>query len=276
MTEPTNRRRAILREWYGEVLRLYFLGDTHVLSASCNEDAISKVASIIERDTYGMVVGLGDYIESISYTDKRFDPSELAQPIMPEHLSNPFYEGALRFVKLFEATRGKWLCLIAGNHEERAAHITNFDPLPIIAERLGTTYLGGSDCGGWARIQLVRNEHRINALDLFLSHGSGGGELRGGDVLRLQRLLMRKDADIVAVGHGHKPGTFVETSEGIGQNLFETNRMRWGVECFPLIGKHGYIARKGGNAPPIGYAVAEIKRRDIGPAEISISLNSIE
>lgn len=268
-------RRAILRDWYGKFLRLYFIGDSHIGSNACNEAAVSKLANIIYQDTYGLAVGLGDYIEAISYQDKRFDPAELAQPIAPEHLQNPFYEQALRFVKLMEPTRGKWLCFLSGNHEERAMHYTNFNPLPIIAERLGAPYHGESDCGGWVRLRLWDGDKQRNALDLFLSHGAGGGELRGGDTLRRNRLLLRKQADIVATGHGHKADAFPDSVECIDPMGYEHNSIRWSVECFPLAGKHGYLARQGGNAPPIGYAVAEITRNDNGPARVRVMMETL-
>src|SRR3989304_8179923 len=141
-------RRAIVRKWHASSFRLYFVGDIHEGSGACNEEAVSELARIIAEDDHGLAVGLGDYTESISVSDKRFDPSELSQPISVELLCNPFYTQALRFVKWFEATKGKWLCMVAGNHEERASHYSHFDPLPIIAERLGTSYHGGRDFGG--------------------------------------------------------------------------------------------------------------------------------
>jgi len=270
-------RRAVLRDWFGPVLRLYFVGDVHVGSRSCHEDKARELAQIIAGDTFGLAVGLGDYIESIAFTDRRFDPSELAQPISPEHLSNPFYQQALRFAKIFEATRGKWLCLVAGNHEERAAHYFHFDPLPIIAERLGAVYHGDSDCGGWARVRMLDapGGNMRNSIDLFLTHGSGGGELRGGDALRLQRMLLRKQADIVAMGHGHKATLFPESSELIDPMGYEKSVTRFGIEAYPLVGKHGYLARKGANDPPTGYVVAQITTNSHGHARISISMNEL-
>lgn len=268
-------RRAILRDWWGPVLRLYFVGDVHVGSRSCDYGAIAKLADIIAGDDAGLAVGLGDYIEAIAFSDKRFDPYELSQPISPEFLNNTFYEQALRFVKLFEKTRGHWVCFVAGNHEERANHYTNFNPLPIIAERLGAPYHGESDCGGWVRLRLMDRDKQRNALDMFVTHGSGGGGLRGGDALNMQRLAWRKLADIVAMGHGHKPSAFPETAETIDGMGYEHTVTRWALECFPLVGKHGYLARRGGNASAIGYVVAEIKRRKDGPASISVSLHEL-
>jgi hypothetical protein len=267
------KRRALLKEWHGKTLRLYFVGDVHEGSAACDESAADKLASVIEIDPFGLAVGMGDLIEAISYTDKRFDPQELSQPITPELLGNPFYEQSLRFCKRFERTRGKWLCLISGNHEETAARYSNYNPVPTIAERLGTYYLGGSDCGGWVKIHFIDGPGKWrSSLSLYLTHGNGSGELRGADALRLQRLMMRKAADIVAIGHGHKPGAFPESREGLDNNLCEQSSISWGIECFPMIGKHGYIARKGGNAPPIGYVVAEIEFQWEGRPKISVRL----
>jgi predicted phosphodiesterase len=271
-----NSRRAVLREWYGRMLRLYFVADVHLGSAACDEDKAAELAHIIGEDSFGLAVGLGDSIEAFAYCDKRFVPTELAQPVAPEHLANPFYTQALRFVKIFEATRGKWLCMVTGNHEERATHSYHFDPMAVIAERLGTIYHGGSDCGGWARVRLCDTSGKVrNSIDLFLTHGFGGGELRGGDALKLQRLLLRKQADIVAMGHGHKATVFPEASEMIDPRGYEHCVTRWGIEAYPLVGKHEYLARRGANSSATGYVVASIEQNMNGLARISVEMHEL-
>ncbi len=269
------RRRAAGVDWGEPILRLYLVGDTHVGADACDEKRIAQLADIIAADHTAMVVGLGDYIEAIAPTDRRFDARELAQPIAPEHLTNPFYCQALRFCKLFEPTRGRWACVISGNHEDAALRHCHFDATAVIAERMGTAYHGGADEGGWLQIRMKDDGKIRNGVSVYIQHGWGGGELRGGDALKLQRLLWRKEADAVAIGHSHRPMVFPETVEYIDRSGWEQVAERWGIVAYPMVDKHGYIARRGGNAPPAGYAVLSIERQHDGRARLGAELRAL-
>jgi UDP-2,3-diacylglucosamine pyrophosphatase LpxH len=143
---------------------LYFIGDTHIGSEAADAGRISALAQTIKADKRAAIIGLGDYIEAIAISDRRFDAAELKQPISPEHLSNPFYCQALRFAKIFEPTQGKWICLVSGNHENKALHNYHVDATQIIADRLGAAYLGGSEQSGWIRLQLRdKNRHLLHS-----------------------------------------------------------------------------------------------------------------
>jgi len=247
-------RRAVVIDWPEPTLHLYLIADTHVGSVACYEDRIEKLASIIAGDPYGRIIGGGDYVEAITPADRRYDERELAHPVAPEHRDNMLYCQALRFVSLMECTRGQWLGLVLGNHEHVAAQRFYTNAASIIAERLGTRYIGGADQSGWFRIRWKRDENRTRAMtELYVIHGWGGGELRGGDALKMQRLLWRKDADILMMGHTHRPMVFPESVECLDRSGRVVERKRMGVIGFPLCGQHGYIARKGGNVQPPGY-----------------------
>ncbi|NLF03077.1 MAG: hypothetical protein GX601_19110 [Anaerolineales bacterium] len=269
------RRRAATVDWSEPVLRLYLVGDTHVGAEACDEKRIERLAEIIADDPAGRVVGLGDYIEAIAPTDRRFDARELAQPIAPEHLTNPFYCQALRFCRLFEPTAGRWACVISGNHETTALSRYHFDATAVVAERMGTAYHGGADEGGWLQVRMKENGKLRNTVSVYIQHGWGGGEMRSADAGKLQRLLWRKAADVVAIAHVHRPMVFPETVEYIDRAGWEQVQTRWGVVAYPMVSKHGYIARRGGNAPAAGYAVVTIERQHDGAALIGAELRAL-
>jgi len=262
-------------DWDKPELHLYAIGDTHIGSAAADEGLMGRMAEIIVQDDLARVIGMGDYIEAISYTDRRFDPEEVAQPIYPEHLGNPFYMQALRFVKVFEKTQGKWLGLISGNHETKARDRFHFDALAVIAERLGAPHVGGSRQSGWFVIRMRDEKGKVrNTVRIFVIHGWGGGELRGSDALKLQRLLWKKNADVVLLAHVHRAMTFPESVETTAGKKV-VNQRRVGVICQPLIGKHGYLAKRGGNAPAPGYVVVSIRRRPNRDAEIGVRIEPL-
>jgi len=261
------------------ILRLYPISDTHVGALASNHSHLSTLADIIANDPHARAIGVGDYIEAIAPDDYRFDPSELA-PLwdepdtpLPDYINHIFYHQALYFSRIFKPTRGKWLCLISGNHENTCVRKHHFSPTSIIAHHLHAPHIGGTDESGWLRIKFKHTGRIRHTIDIYLQHGWGGGELRGSDALKLQRLLWRKSADIVILGHVHRPTAFPETVEYVDRYNNISSKQRWGVICYPTITKHGYIARRGGNASPSGYVVIQIERRQNHPPSISIELN---
>jgi len=268
-------RRAVIIDWPREKCNLYFVGDTHVGAAASSVKAISQLTRTISEDPDALIVGLGDYIEAIACDDRRFDPSELAQPIAPEHISNPFYSQALRFVKLWEPTRGKWAAVIQGNHEATAYNRYHFDATAVIAERLGCAYLGGSDQSGWLMLRLKQGEKVRYRLRVWVGHGWGGGRLSGGVALKLQRTLWRKNADLCVLGHHHRAMTQIETVETINNSGYERTQRRFGLVIPPLVEKHGYIARTGGNSCALGYGVVHIERQHDGQPRLGVEVRTL-
>lgn len=275
------RRKAVIVDWYKPELHLYAVGDTHVGSEACDEAALRRVAQIIADDDCALAVGLGDYIEAVAYDDRRFDPREMAQFVGPENLNNIFCCQAAYFAELFKETAGKWAMLIAGNHETTAATRYHTDATALIAERLGTKYQGQMDESGWLLIRLLERQEEgkrgksRGILRVYCQHGWGGGELRGGDALKLERLCYRKQADVVLLAHTHRAHTFPVTVEGVNDRGWETKQERWGVIAYPMVEKHGYIARKGGNAPPVGYAMVRVQRVHEGAPKVGVQLQAV-
>jgi len=256
-------------------LRLYLVGDTHVGSTACDEQSIERLAATIKADENALVVGLGDYIEAIAPSDARFDPREVGAFVAPEHMNNIFYVEAAYFCKLMEPTRGKWTMLIPGNHESVAAKQYHTDAAMIIADRLGCPYQGQGEESGWLRIQfcLGLTQKVRDTVDVFCAHGWGGGETLS--TPKYERLTARKRAQIVAVGHGHKPFSFPYTVEGLDRAGWEETTQGYFVECYPMIAKHGYIAKRGGNAPPAGYVVITAEHIERQGTKLGVELKEL-
>jgi len=234
------------------------------------------LARIIEKDDDALVVGLGDLIEAIGYSDFRFDPAEVSDWVEPQHLNNLFYIEAAYFAKLFAKTSGKWAMCIPGNHESTVVRRYHFDPTARIAEWMGCAYQGQGDEAGWLMLKMREGDGKVrNRVRIYCQHGWGGGELRGGDALKLERLCYRKDAHAVVMAHVHRPHAFPVTKEAITLRGWEEAQETWGVISYPMVEKHGYIARRGGNAPPMGYAVLTIQRMKVGPPKMGVELKSL-
>ena len=268
------RRKAVTVDWEKPKLRLYAVGDTHVGSEACDEKRCAELAQIIAADDDALAVGLGDYIEAVAPSDRRYHPTEVA--VEPENLNNIFYCQAAMFAEIFKPTVGRWAMVIPGNHETFAASRYHTDAAALIAGWLGTKYQGREDEAGWLQIRLYSTgKKRRGTVDIYCQHGWGGGELRGGDALKLERLCYRKQAQAVLMAHVHRSHAFPVTVESVNAAGWEVKETRWGVISYPLIEKHGYIARRGGNAPPAGYAVLEIEQVRNGPPKLSVELREL-
>lgn len=260
----------------GLTVNLYPVGDSHVGSEACDEKRNAELARIIAADPHGRVLGLGDYIEAIAVSDRRWSAEEMVSPISAEMLQNPFYCQALRFCKLYELTAGKWDALVRGNHEQTALARYFNDACAVIAERMKAAYIGDLDHCGWI-VYLLQdaNGKTRGRVAVFIAHGWAGGALKGGVALALQRTLLKKDADLVMLAHSHQPIAFPETVEGVAQNGHIVTRTKWGVVTFPMIERHGYAAQHGGNASPVGYSVARLEATANGRLSISVEQRTL-
>ena len=268
-------RRAVIVDWPHDVCRIYPVFDVHSGSRALDEKKARKYAGIIAADPFGIVIGGGDYFEAIASSDPRFDPYELTDPITADGLASPFAAQINHFYDIFKPTVGKWKALIRGNHESTVLRHYHTDMAAVLAHRLGSNYLGGSDESGWVLIRMFQGDKLRQRVKVYIQHGWGGGSTVGSPANHLQKLMMAKDADLVLMGHHHKTITLSATVEGINNRGVEESRVVWGSVCPPLVGKHGYIARKGGNSPAIGYTVAHIHRQHDGPTVMGVEQMSL-
>jgi len=256
--------KAPIIEWPHNELHLYPLSDTHVGSLGLDEKRLRAWADMVAADPYAMAIGVGDQIGGIAYSDKRFDASDIRQPITPEWLQNPFYLQAMAFIDMVQASRGKWGAVVAGNHETSVLYNHHLDVTAIIAERIGAHYIGSTEQSGWLIVRFIESDGKpAYTLRIFIIHGWGGGELRGADALRLQRLLQRKDCDILLMGHVHRGDTFAESVERVSCRGVVSTSKRIGMIVPPMCGKEKYIQRKGANEPVAGHGRIDVIYRHI-------------
>lgn len=253
-----DQKMAVEIVWNRPSLNIYHLADVHVGAAAFSEEAAAAAVAKISADPDALVLGGGDYIEAVAPTDRRWDPAELSSPITEELLGNPFYVQALRFAKIFEPIRDKIHVLIPGNHEYTAARRFYIEPTTIMAERLSAKVCGLSTLCTWIRIIWRQSSRTRTTYTIYLAHGHGGGELAGGLALKLERTLYRKDADLVLIGHHHRPAFLHKQIEAVGTKGHIWDRTRVGVIGYPMCSGHNYIARSSGENAPQGMAITHV------------------
>jgi hypothetical protein len=176
--------------------KIYPIGDIHKGSIHCDEDAIERQIAKIKSEPNSYWVGMGDYCDSITKNDKRFEMGGLASWVKP---ANIIESQRKEIVRLFTPIKDKCLGLLTGNHEESLHQANQDDITGNICSDLKVPYLGYS-------CFLVLTFERFNShwqLIIHAWHGSGAAQTEGARLNRLMRLVNDIEADIYLMGHLH-------------------------------------------------------------------------
>lgn len=100
------------------------------------------------------------------------------------------------------AQAGKILCITDGNHERRTYRNDGISPTRVIADRLGITDRL-AETSACLHLAVGKQQYTV-----YCTHGSGGGRMISGKMLKLDRLADVCDADIYIMSHVHQPGAY--------------------------------------------------------------------
>ena len=194
----------------GDVFSLWWLGDLHVGSAACDEDAIKADVKRIKDDPLALWLGVGDLAEFIPHGDWRLKQSQLAQWLRgePEDYGDDIVDAEIQRVStLLEPIAGQCLGLCWGNHEERIHRAFDRNVHRKVWQALLAQNKDISDLTDEALGRLVFTRGRgghSTTLDIYAHHGWFAGRKSGAKVNNLHDFLLSWNVDIVAVGHGHE------------------------------------------------------------------------
>jgi predicted phosphodiesterase len=191
--------RNIMCKGRSDKIQIIPIGDTHL---GCKNNDTKKLIALVEYirktpQTYW--IGMGDYVDSINYSDKRFDPKST------DYLSelDDISEAQIReLVKIFSPIKDRCLGLLGGNHEEKIRLRYHRDILSDICRRLNVDNLTYSMM---MRVYFKRSTGRGASKNvvIFAHHGHGGGRAVSGKLNMVLSKAKSYDADIYLVGHCH-------------------------------------------------------------------------
>lgn len=180
------------------------IGDIHLGNVGCD---LSKLRSQVEyiknkKDCYW--IGMGDYLDCINYTDKRFDPDIIAKPYI-NRLANCIPLQIKELAKILDPIKNKCLGLHRGNHEEKIRLQHQYD---VVYELCRTWNFEVPDLQDSAITRLRfqkegKGKQPSYAFDIFSTHGNVGGRKGGAKVNRLEDMIGYIDADIYLIAHSH-------------------------------------------------------------------------
>jgi len=181
-----------------DIFYLIPIGDIHYGTKNCDIKKLEGLISWIASEPNVYWVGMGDMVEAINYSDKRFDPSNIL-PELQNSLDNLPSAQSFNLAKKFNCIKHKCIGLLEGNHEETVRLKYHLSIIDLIADKLETRNLSYT-----CMIRLYFN--RLNAskcVMIYSTHGFGGGRKPGSKVNNIIDISTWIEADIYIGGHVH-------------------------------------------------------------------------
>jgi len=191
-----------------DVVRLVPLGDIHWGVMNCAEGLLLEWVERIRADRDCWWVGMGDMLEAINFTDRRFDPRVIAGRYRVMDLRDLPMLQARELVGVLGSIADRCIGWHTGNHEETILLRYHEDVTGWMCTELG---LAGGGYGGrylennaMTVLEVRRRGRRTLRYRIYSEHGRGSGRTAGGSLNSLLRLSSNFDADIYLRGHVHQ------------------------------------------------------------------------
>ncbi len=178
---------------YTPYVDLVVIADLHIGDPLVNMEAVThRIRQCMKPGVYAILNG-----DLINNATKNSVSDVYSERMSPQ-------EAIDKVVELLEplAKQGKILLIDDGNHERRTYKMDGLSPTWVIAQRLGLTNRL-TDTSAVLHINLGKQQYAV-----YVTHGSGGGRMISGKMLKLDRLADICDADVYIMSHVHQPGVF--------------------------------------------------------------------
>ena len=187
----------------GDKIRIYLLSDIHIGNVGFHQSLFKRHVQQAADDPNGYVMLLGDVLDAVFVTDKRYAPCAGDRDAALSMRNDLINMQAEKATALLAPLRGKILACLIGNHEEAVVRSCSVDPLRIVAHDLDAPYEAAY--AAYVRLAIPTRRHGNCHVDFYLHHGAGGGALSGAKINRVERRAgWFATADVVASGHNHK------------------------------------------------------------------------
>ena len=271
---------------------IFYFGDIHIGTLLHNATGFRKFIDLAKSPydgvSHNVLIGMGDYIEAIDHSDKRFDVRSVdLGKIRPDMQIDHFQE-------LVEPIKSKIVVLLDGNHEYKL--IKYFPYVQRMCTKLQVPYGTFSSVVSFFWRPKKGPEQLL--FKTYVTHGNGSIKTTADDPerqeanlnLSLKRKLKHKAGDcvIMAMGHTHKllvvrpKKTLYLTSNGerLKQNYTGSNQsdeyipadMRWYLNTGSFLrtymrGISGYAERAMYDPAVLGCTVAKIRNTKVVDCE---------
>lgn len=250
-------KKIDIRQGYPEIC---FMGDTHIGAKAFDEANFKNAIKYIADKPNRYMVGMGDFVDTITFSDRRFSIDEVDKRLM--YIDEQFQALEEYLMPIKEKIIG----LHIGNHETKFAMRQAYNGLKQVCRTLDVPFL---DDTAVELITLTKKGKKEHKWKIHSCHGYGGGWTLGAVVNRvLKEPAIIRDSCIHAFGHSHKLFAILY-SLGLSE---ESRRMipayAWFLNTGSflrsyLIGASTYAERKHYTPNPMGFAIARLGRDEI-------------
>ena len=179
-----------------DIIKIKPIMDIHKGSRTCDMRAFK--AFIADRDDKTYFFTNGDLWDAIYFNDKRFKPSGHDKADEDDAIDTEVAE----MVEILSPIKDRLICVGHGNHEETILQKCHTNMSKRLADALGVSFQGYSF---WIRLLLTQGGNRGRSVDVFSTHGFGGGtRTEGGSITKYAKASDRYDCDIFVAGHDHR------------------------------------------------------------------------
>lgn len=192
------------------LVKIYPLGDIHLGATNCDYDRALAVRDLIAADPKAYWIGMGDVLDAITPSDKRWD-SQITDWRRLKKREGDHDESTLVIDQLDLAERffapiwQRCLGFHAGNHEDAIAKYHFVDVTKKLCRDHDVPYLGYT---AMTRLEIKTmggaDQGQTVAVDIFSEHGGSGGGTEGNAVNQLVKRFEQFRADIILKGHVHR------------------------------------------------------------------------
>lgn len=184
----------------GESILLIPLGDIQWTGRPheiAEQHLLETIEFGVENDAW--FIGLGDYIDFASPSNRQ----RIASAQLYDNTRGVMVDAAQAltdevFERFLAPTKGRWLGLLEGHHFYERPDGSTTDQ--YLAELLDTVHLG------WSAAISVKAKDWAAPTVIWASHGSGGGQLPGAQLNKIDKVAQWMEADVYLMGHWTRLG----------------------------------------------------------------------
>jgi predicted phosphodiesterase len=181
-------------------------GDFHFGSTQCDVGLIKRFVGKYAGVENAKIILMGDEIDAVCRSDKRFDPRNVAEKYRGERNFIDLITDD--FIDLLSPLRGQIIAGVDGNHGATYLKESDSDPMHRVSRELGYERLGYA---GWVSLVFkwhkakTKQASRTRTVNYFVSHGKpSSAQTPGGSINTLSNSAQFFLSDICAHGHTHR------------------------------------------------------------------------
>ena len=206
-------QKLIDHDHWGDEFSIYCIGDVHLGNKVCDLAKLKRDVEFVKNEPLAYWIGMGDYIEAINYSDKRFDPTQISEKYLVENLSNICKHQFEDIMEIFSPIMHKCLGMHRGNHEESIRHYHHFDLMYEVKRDYPEIQM--LEDTAFTRLTFRRHNHSVQTFILWTAHGNVAGRKSGTKINRIEEAMGWFDADVYILAHGHRKVFTSATQLGI-------------------------------------------------------------